>query len=216
MKDAVGSKPRALIHVLCVEDHHLVRDGITLIIEQESDMEVVGAAASADEALRLFRHLRPDVTLMDLRLPGRSGVDAIGAIRREDASARIVVLTMYEGDEDIRRAMEAGAVTYLNKDVMANHLIQVIRDVHAGRRPISPEIRACLDTSSSHSTLTPRETAVLELVAEGMRNKEVAASLGITRDTVIVHLRNIFEKLNVNDRTAAIRIATRRGFIHDT
>lgn len=205
----------APIRVLCVDDHRIVREGLALIIDQEDDMHVVGSAATADEAVDSFRRLRPDITLMDLRLRGANGVDAIAAIRRVDPGARIIVLTMYEGDEDIHRALEAGAATYLHKDIVSDELIRVVRDVHAGRRPlVHADVRARLDERASHPTLTPREIEVLELVSQGMRNKEVAASLGITRETVVVHIRNIFSKLNVSDRTAAVRVAVQRGIIH--
>jgi DNA-binding NarL/FixJ family response regulator len=211
-KDAAGHDDR--IRVLCVEDHEIVREGLVLIIDQEPDMEVVGSAVSAEEALLLFRRLRPTITLMDLRLRGSNGVDGIVAIRREDSAARVIVLTMYDGDEDIYRALQAGAATYLNKDILSQQLIRVIRQVHAGERPLAADIRARLDERLSHPALTAREIEVLELVACGMRNKEVAASLAITKDTVVVHLRNIFVKLDVNDRTTAVRIAIRRGMIH--
>jgi DNA-binding NarL/FixJ family response regulator len=195
------------IRVLCVDDHQIVREGLALIINQEPDMQVVGSAASADR-------LQPDVTLMDLRLRGRTGVDAIVAIRRENADARIIVLTMYEGDEDIRRALAAGAATYLTKDIVSDELIRVVREVHTGMTPGISGVRTVLEQHASLPRLTPREVEVLELVSRGMRNKEIAASLGITRETVVVQVRNIFTKLGVTDRTGAVRAGVERGIIH--
>jgi two-component system, NarL family, response regulator len=201
------------IRVMCVEDHRIVREGIALIINQEPDMEVVGSYASAEEAVSLYRACRPDVTLMDLRLGKMSGVEAIKAIRKEHPTARIVVLTMYEGDEDIYRAHEAGATTYLLKDMLSSDLIRVVRQVHAGERPVVPLVQARLKERAAAPTLTSREIEVLQLISEGMRNKEVGATLGITEGTVQIHVKNIFGKLNVNDRTAAVQIAVRRGLV---
>jgi len=201
------------IRVMCVEDHRIVREGIALIINQEPDMEVVGSYASAEEAVSLYRACRPDVTLMDLRLGKMSGVEAIKAIRKEHPTARIVVLTMYEGDEDIYRAHEAGATTYLLKDMLSSDLIRVVRQVHAGERPVVPLVQARLKERAAAPTLTSREIEVLQLISEGMRNKEVGAALGITEGTVQIHVKNIFGKLNVNDRTAAVQIAVRRGLV---
>jgi two-component system NarL family response regulator len=204
----------AAIRVLCVEDHRLVGQGIALIVNHEPDMEVVGLAATGEEALNLFRRLRPEVTLMDLRLREMSGLEAIRAIRAEDGNARIVVLTMYEGDEDIHRALRAGAATYLLKDTLSDNLIRVIREVHSGGRPTSPEIESRLAERQAHPTLTQREIAVMELLATGLRNKEIAATLGVSEGTVQVHLRNIFSKLGVHDRTQAMGVAIRRGIVH--
>jgi two-component system NarL family response regulator len=201
------------IRVMCVEDHRIVREGIALIINQEPDMEVVGSCASAEEAVSLYRACRPDVTLMDLRLGKMTGVEGIKAIRKEHPTARIVVLTMYEGDEDIYRAHEAGATTYLLKDTLSSDLIRVVRQVHAGERPVVPLVQARLKERASAPTLTSREIEVLQLISEGMRNKEVGATLGITEGTVQIHVKNIFGKLNVNDRTAAVQIAVRRGLV---
>jgi two-component system NarL family response regulator len=201
------------IRVMCVEDHRIVREGIALIINQEPDMEVVGSCASAEEAVSLYRACRPDVTLMDLRLGKMTGVEGIKAIRKEHPTARIVVLTMYEGDEDIYRAHEAGATTYLLKDTLSSDLIRVVRQVHAGERPVVPLVQARLKERASAPTLTSREIEVLQLISEGMRNKEVGATLGITEGTVQIHVKNIFAKLNVNDRTAAVQVAVRRGLV---
>jgi len=201
------------IRIMCVEDHRIVREGIALIINQEADMEVVGACSSGDEAVTLYKETKPDVVLMDLRLGKTSGVDAIKAIREFDANARIVVLTMYEGDEDIFRAHKAGATTYLLKDTLSSDLIRVVRAVHAGERPITPEVQARLAERAASPTLTSREIEVLQLISQGLRNKEVGATLGIAEGTVQIHVKNIFGKLNVSDRTAAVQIAVRRGLI---
>lgn len=202
------------IRVMCVEDHRIVREGLALIINQEPDMKIVGACATGDEAVSLYRTSKPDVTLMDLRLGATSGVDAIKAIRKEDPNARIIVLTMYEGDEDIFRAHQAGATTYLLKDTLSSDLVRVVREVHKGERPVLPEVQARLAERASMPTLTSREIEVLQLISQGLRNKEVGAMLGITEGTVQIHVKNIFAKLNVNDRTGAVQVAVRRGLIH--
>lgn len=203
------------IRVLCVDDHRIVRDGIALIIERERDMEVVGLAASGEEAVELFRRRRPDVTLMDLQLGAMSGVQAIRLIRGEAPQARIVALTMYRGDEDIYRALEAGASAYLLKDTLSDDLIRVVRDVHAGENPdLTAEVRTRLAERAARPTLTAREQQVVELVSLGMRNKEIAAALAISEETAQVHVKNILAKLDAKDRTAAVNIALRRGIIH--
>jgi two-component system NarL family response regulator len=205
---------KSRIRVLCVDDHRIVREGIALIIERQPDMEVVGSAATGEQAIKLFNRHRPDVTLMDLQLGRMSGLAAIGLIRREHPDARIVVLTTYDGDEDIYRALEAGAATYLLKDTLSDDLIRVVRQVHSGERPLARALQARLDERASHPTLTAREIEVLELVMKGMRNKEIGAALGISEDTVQVHLRNTFAKLQVNERTTAVTVALRRGIVH--
>src|SRR5215813_8662050 len=144
------------IRVLCVDDHSIVREGISLIINRQPDMEVVACAASGDESVEMFQRVKPDVTLMDLRLQGMSGTEAIEQIRRTDADARIVVLTMFDGDEDIHRALRAGAATYLLKDTLSDDLIRVVREVHSGKRPVSADVEARLAERSAHPTLTPR------------------------------------------------------------
>ena len=192
-----------------------MREGIALIINRQPDMRVVGSASSGEEAIALFRELKPDVTLMDLQLGGMSGVEAIRAIRQESPGARIVVLTMYQGDEDIYRALEAGAGTYLLKDMLSDDLITVIRDVHAGRQSaVSPDIEARLAARAAGPTLTPREIQVLELISQGMRNREIATALDVSEETIQVHIRNIFGKLQAKDRTAAVNVALKRGIIH--
>lgn len=202
------------IRVLCVDDHRIVREGLTLIIERQPDMKVVGSAATGEEAVALFQRHRPNVTLMDLQLAAMTGVEAIRAIRRHDKDARIIVLTMYQGDEDIYRALDAGAATYLLKDMLSDDLIRVVREVNAGERPVSAGVQALLSERAASPTLTPREVQVVELIAQGMRNKEIAVSLGISEETVQVHVRNILAKLKVQDRTAVVQVAIRRGIIH--
>ena len=202
------------IRVLCVDDHRLVREGIALIIARQPDMKVVGFAATADEAVLQWRRHRPDITLMDLRLGGMSGLDAIRVIRRESPTARLIVLTMYQGDEDIHQALAAGAATYLLKDTLSDDLIRTVREVHAGGQPIGEAVRARLTERATTPPLTPREVEVLTLVAQGHRNKEIAALLGLSEETVPVHLKNIFAKLRVNERTAAVNVALRRGIVH--
>jgi DNA-binding NarL/FixJ family response regulator len=204
------------IGVLCVDDHRLVREGITLIINREPDMHVVACAATGAEAIDAFVRTTPDITLMDLQLGDMSGVEAIRAFRHHDPAARVVVVTMYHGDEDIYRAMQAGAATYLVKTTLADDLIRVVRDVYAGRRPMSAEVEAILRERASQPALTSREIQVLGLIAQGMRNKEIGASLDISEETVRVHVKNVFGKLNASDRTAAVNIALRRGIIHIT
>ena len=203
-----------VIRVMCVDDHRIVREGISVIIDREPDMSVIGTASTGEEAVAVFTRKRPDVTLMDLQLPRMTGLEAIRQIRQENPDARIIVLTMYQGDEDIHRALAAGAATYLLKDTLSDDLIRFVREVHSGRRPLRPEVRAALDERASAPTLTPREIQVMELVAEGRRNKEIASSLAISEETVQVHLRNIFAKLKVSERTAALNVAIRRGIVH--
>lgn len=202
------------IRILCVDDHRIVREGIALIISQQPDMRVIAFAATAEEAAQKFEQHRPDITLMDLRLGHTSGLDAIVAIRGQHPDARIIVLTMYQGDEDIHQALKAGATTYVLKDALSDELIRVVRDVHAGGQPLGRDVRERLNERASQPTLTPREIQVLKLVATGHRNKEIAALLGLSDDTVPVHVKNIFSKLGVNDRTAAVNVALRRGIVH--
>jgi two-component system, NarL family, response regulator len=210
-----GPAASAPIRVLCVDDHRIVRDGLSLLIDGQPDMKMVGCAGTGDEALALFTRLQPDVTLMDLQLGTTSGVEAIIAIRAADPDARIVVLTMSRGDEDIFRALQAGAAMYLLKDTTFDQLIHVIRDVHAGRQPeLGPDLRARLAERAGRPALTPREREVLELVRTGLRNREIAASLGVSEETVQTHVKSILAKLDVPDRTAAIDVALRRGIIH--
>ena len=201
------------IRVLCVDDHRIVREGLGLIISRQPDMEVVGTASSGEEAVEVFARCRPDITLMDLNLRGMSGLDAIKAIRQQDTRARIVVLTMHQGEEYIHRALEAGAASYLLKDTLSDYLVGVIRDVYEGRSTLPPDVQARLAERAGNAHLTPREVQVVELIAQGMRNKEIAAALGISFETAQVHVKNILGKLKVQDRTAAVSVAVRRGII---
>lgn len=204
----------APITVLCVDDHRIVREGLRMIINDEPDMTVIDTAATGREAVERYHRHSPDITLMDLRLPDMGGVDAIRAIRRFDATARIVVLTMYTGDEDIHRAIVAGASTYLLKDTLADDLPRIVREVHTGRRALPPDVQAKLEERAAHPTLTTREIEVIDLVAAGRRDKEIALALSISSQTARVHMKNIFAKLGVSDRTEAMRVALRRGIIH--
>jgi two-component system NarL family response regulator len=207
-----GDAPR--IRVLCVDDHRIVREGIALILSREPDIEVVGRAASGEEAVQLFRKNCPDITLMDLRLKAMSGLEAIYAIRGEAPDARIIVLTMYDGDEDIHQALAAGATTYLLKEALPDELVRTVRDVYAGEHPMFEDVKAKLDERVGQPSLTVREVEVLALIATGLRNKLIATELGISETTVAVHIRNIFAKLKVNERTAAVNVGVRRGIVH--
>lgn len=202
------------ISVMCVEDHGLVREGLCLIVNRQPDMYVVASAASGEEAVARFKQHSPDVTLMDLQLADMSGVDAIQEIHRIDSDAKIVVLTIYQGPEEIYRAMAAGAADYLSKDSLSDELVRVVRQVHAGERRIPPELEAWLAERALQPALTKREIQVIELISQGKRNKEIAVSLGISEETVHVHVRNLLGKLKVNDRSGAISVAVRRGIIH--
>jgi len=202
------------IRVLCVDDHRLMRAGIVHIVGLQPDIRVIAEASTGEEAVEQFRRHRPDVTLMDLQLPRMNGLQAIRAIRHGEPNARVVVLTMYHGDEDIYRALQAGAAGYLLKDTVPEDLVRVIREVHGGKRAIPPDVEAALAMRASQPALTFRELQVLELLATGKRNKEIAADLGISSDTARAHIKSIFIKFNVHDRTAALAEALRRGMIH--
>jgi DNA-binding NarL/FixJ family response regulator len=204
----------APISVLCVDDHPIVREGIAVIINGQGDLTVYASAETGEEAVRLYGIHRPDVVLMDLQLPGISGLEAIKQIRAIDREAKIIVLTMYEGDEDIYQSLRAGAAAYLLKETVTDNVIQVIRQVHRGEYPISPPLQRRLADHETTAALTAREVQVLRLVADGFRNKEVADVLNITQETAHVHMRNILAKLQVHDRTAAVSAALRRGIIH--
>jgi two-component system NarL family response regulator len=180
----------------------------------QPDMQVIGMAATGEEAVSLFRQHRPDVTLMDLQLPGISGLEAIKYIHAETPHARLIVLTMYEGDEDIYRALQAGAATYLLKNTLSDDLVRVVREVHGGEQPLSAEVAERLAARKGEPMLTQREIEVVRLLAQGMRNKEIGANLGITEETAHGYLKSIFSKLKVQDRTAAVTVALRRGIIH--
>jgi two-component system NarL family response regulator len=202
------------IRVQCVDDHAVVREGISLKINLEPDVTVVAVAATGEQAVAMFSEHRPDVTLMDLQLPAMSGLDAIRAIRAIDADARIVVLTMYSGEEDVYRALQAGAATYLLKGTLSDDLVRIVREVYAGERPMPPDVAATLAARVPRSALTPREVEVVTLMAKGLHNKEIAALMHISHETVRIHAKNIFFKLQVPDRTAAVVDALRRGIIH--
>jgi DNA-binding NarL/FixJ family response regulator len=204
------------IRVFCVDDHRVMLDGLALLIGRQPDMEVVGSATHGEQAVESVARMKPDVTLMDLQLPSVNGHEAIKAIRSLQPDARIVVLTMYYGDEDVYRAIAAGVMGYILKDAVPDDLIHVIREVHAGRRSIPAEIEAVLDARAMQPSLTVREFQVLQLLATGKRNKEIASALGISADTTNAHVKSIFQKFNVHDRTAALGEAIRRGIIHIT
>lgn len=206
--------PNTSIRVLVVDDHPMVRAGLAATISPETDMTVVASASTGKEGLEQYRQHQPDITLMDLRMPEMGGVEAINTIRAEFPSAKIIVLSTYQGDEDIFRALEAGAITYLLKDTLAEKMIGVIREVAGGGRPILPEVAQRLTNRMFQATLTAREVEVLRLVAKGKRNKEIAGVLGISDETVQGHVKNILSKLSVQDRTEAVAVAIRRGIVH--
>jgi two-component system NarL family response regulator len=201
------------IRVLCVDDHPIVREGIELVIQRQADMLVVGSAGTAEEAILLSRSEHPDVVLMDLRLGATRAIEAIQEIRREDNRVRIVVLSVSQSEEDVHEALAAGAVTYLFKDALSTDLVRVIREVAAGVTPERPEIRVLLQGRASHAKVTRREREVIQIMARGLSNREIAAILGISELTVQVHVKNIFSKLNATDRTTAVYIALRRGIV---
>jgi DNA-binding NarL/FixJ family response regulator len=203
------------IKVLCVDDHPLVRDGIAFAIQQHSDMELVGEANNGIDAVVAFRKYRPDVTLMDLRMPQMNGIDATTAIRGEFPNARIVILTTYSGDIQASRAIKVGAVGYLLKGMFRTELINTIRRVHAGQRHIPPQIASEIAEHFIADALSAREIEVLRCVADGCANKIIADRLFITEDTVKGHMKNILAKLQANDRTHAVTIAMKRGFLDD-
>jgi DNA-binding NarL/FixJ family response regulator len=201
------------IRILAVDDHQLLREGIAAVLEGQNDMTLVGQASSGQEAVEIFRRLRPDVTLMDLRMPGMSGIEAIAAIRTESPNARIIVLTTYAGDAQAAAALKAGAVGYLLKNLVRKELIETIRVVHSGRRRIPPEIATEIAEHVSDDALTVREVEVLRRVAAGMSNKLIAAELEISDGTVKTHMKSILPKLHASDRTHAVTIALKRGIL---
>ena len=201
------------IRVFSVDDHPLLREGIAAVVNNQPDMQIVAQAANAQEAIEQFREHRPDVTLMDLRLPDRSGIDAMIAIRSEFPDARIIMLTTFEGDVEIKRALEAGARGYVLKSMPPKELVEVIRQVHAGKRRIPPQLAAQLAEHLSDEALTQREVEVLGQIAGGNRNRDIAERLFISEETVKVHIKHIMEKLGASDRTQAVAIGIRRGII---
>jgi two-component system, NarL family, response regulator len=208
-----GGSP-ARIRVLVADDHPVVRTGLAAVITQEADLELVAEGEHGGQAVALFAEHRPDVLLIDLRMPVMDGIEAIRAIIREFPAARILALTTYEGDADIQRALEAGACGYLLKDMLMTEVITAVRAVHRGERVIPPGVAARLAQFTPRSDLTEREIEVLGLVARGLSNKEVAHTIGRTDETVKIHLKNIFAKLGVADRTEAVTQALTRGLIH--
>jgi DNA-binding NarL/FixJ family response regulator len=203
-----------MIRILIVEDQYFARLALHSVIEGHGEMEIVAEAGTGPAAVALYRQHAPDVTVMDLRLPACDGFEAIRLIREADRRARIVVLSNYDGSEDVHRALDAGASAYLTKDASAQELTRAILAVHAGRRYLPPALASLLRGRISADQLTPREVEVLRLLADGLSNKEIAARLNIAEKTVRIHLTHIFDKLGVGDRTQAVLTALRRGLVH--
>jgi len=209
--EAVG--PGTVSTVLLVDDHALLRTGVANIINQEADLRVVAEAGNGVEAIDAFERYHPDVTLLDLRMPVMEGVEAVRQIRLRDPRARVIVLTTYDTDDEISRALKAGAKAYVLKDIAADDLVGCIRDVLAGKTYLAPSAAAKLAEGVTRVQLTPREMATLRLMADGKANKEIAGDLSISERTVKTHVGHLFEKLGVTSRTEAIKVATRRGLV---
>jgi two-component system NarL family response regulator len=209
----ITAAPAAQASVLVVDDHALLRTGVANIISQEPTLRVVAEAANGLEAVEAYQRYKPDVTLLDLRMPVMEGVEAVRQIRLRDPQAKVIVLTTYDADEDITRALKAGAKAYVLKDISADGLIACIRDVLAGKTYLAPAAAAKLAEGVTRVQLTPRELATLRLMADGKSNKEIANDLGISERTVKTHLGHLFEKLGVTSRTEAVKVATRRGLV---
>jgi two-component system NarL family response regulator len=205
--------PAGKARVLVVDDHALLRTGVANIINQEPDLQVVAEAGNGVEAVAAYNQYHPDVTLLDLRMPVMEGVEAVRRIRERDPRARVIVLTTYDTDEEITRALKAGAQAYVLKDISADDLVACIRDVLAGKTYLAPAAAAKLAEGVTRIQLTPREMATLRLMADGKANKEIASELAIGERTVKTHLGHLFEKLGVTSRTEAIKVATRRGLV---
>jgi DNA-binding NarL/FixJ family response regulator len=201
------------IRILTVDDHPLIREGIAAVLQGETDLELVAEASTGREALEKFRAHRPDVTLMDLQMPGMNGIETIAAIREDFPDARIVVLTTYSGDAQALRAFKAGASGYLLKNMLRKELLETVRSVHAGKKRVPPEIAMDLAEHHNDDVLTERELTVLREIADGGANKIVADRLHISEETVKAHVRNILSKLGAKDRTHAVTIAVKRGII---
>lgn len=208
------SKERPPIRILIADDHFVVRMGLLALINTQPDMIVVAEASTGKEAVELFRQHRPDIALMDLRMPEVNGIEAIALIRREFPDARLIVLSSYDGDEDIYRALQAGARAYLLKSMLRENVLETIRAVHAGLRRIPEEIATRLAERMNRDQLTAREMEVLRLIVDGKSNKEIAAALHVSEGTVKIHVNNILSKLGVSDRTQAAIFALQHGLIH--
>ena len=201
------------IKILIVDDHPLLQEGISLVVLHEPDMQLVGSAFTGREAIDLFEKVKPNLVLMDLRLPDMSGIDAMIAIRAKSPTARVIILTTFEGDAEVNRALKAGASGYLLKTMPRKQIVESMRQVHAGRRRIDPDVAASLAEHMGQEDLSQREIEILKQVAEGSRNKEIAVHFSLSEETVKSHMKNILEKLGASDRTQAVSLAVRRGIM---
>jgi two-component system NarL family response regulator len=205
---------RKRINVLCVDDHQIVREGLVYVIGRQRDMQVIGTATNGLQAVEAYLQNPPDVTLMDLQLPVLSGLEAIRRIRAADAQAKIIVLTTHQGDESIHQALAAGAATYLLKESVLDDLAAVVRAVYKGEKPLHEDVQKILASRADHAPLSARELEVLDSIAQGLTNRQIAHSLSVKEETIKMHVRNIMDKLQVQDRTEAVTLAHRRGIIH--